>query len=92
MQTWGTLLKNNAVKKWVSFDLGRKRQALAELTTKVTTSEERVERLQAGIVAETLAHNAAVDTLEQETSRLEEEKAIAEKMADKLEARRDMFC
>ena len=39
------LLKNNAVKKWVSFDLGRKRQALAELTTKVTTSEERVERL-----------------------------------------------
>ena len=83
------LLKNKAVKKWVSFDLGRKRQALAELTTKVTTSEERVERLQAGIVAETLAHNVAVDNLEQETSRLEEEKAVAEKMADKLEARRD---
>lgn len=83
------LLKNKAVKNWVSFDLGRKRQALSDLESKVVTAEERAEKLQDSIDAEIAGHKVAVDNLDQETSRLEEEKAVAEKLADKLESSRD---
>ena len=83
------LLKNNVVKKWVSFDLGRKRQALSDLEAKVVTSEQRVESLENSIQGELSGHETVIQGLDAETSRLQEEQAVAEKMADKLEGRRD---
>ena len=62
---------------------------MSDLEAKVVTSEQRVESLENSIQGELSGHETVIQGLDAETSRLQEEQAVAEKMADKLEGRRD---